>query len=273
MKITDLYANDLAVEIKNYYIEKLQLGYDNQESLRLTLEQYEGCFYSKDEDMTDYWLVMADTQWVLGRLDDSVKNKAIDIIENDEDLIHYAYDQCLYDGRKEVLRNLLERLKSPQPEPKKIKKLELYICPWKVNDAYALQMKGKDAINAGIENRWLIIIKIDEKYIKPGHIMPIVRLKLTKSEILPENLEAIDELPYFTLVNSKNLIIYKSFMWIEKTRAITKVLNRLVYLGNYDFIEPNEPITSHSVDSPMDLLEFEISKRFTWYYTINSDQL
>jgi hypothetical protein len=270
MKITDLYANDLAVEIKNYYIEKLQLGYDNQESLRLTLEQYEGCFYSKDEDMTDYWLVMADTQWVLGRLDDSVKNKAIDIIENDEDLIHYAYDQCLYDGRKEVLRNLLERLKSPQPEPKKIKKLELYICPWKVNDAYALQMKGKDAANAGIENRWLIIIKIDEKYIKPGHIMPIVRFKLTKSDRLPETLSDINELPYFMLYNVKGLIIYKSFIWIEKKKAMSKVLKRLIYLGNFDFVEPYEPPTSSQSLVPIDLIEQEIPKRYSWYYNVDS---
>lgn len=270
MRITDLYANDLAVEVKNYYIEQLQLGYDNHEATRLTLEQYSECFSSEDEDMTDYWLVMADTQWKLGRLDESIKKKAIEIIENDEDLIHYVYEEDLYNERKEVLSDLLERLKTPQPEPKKIKKLEFYICPWKVNDAYALQMKGKDAVNAGIENRWLIIIKIDEKFVKPGHIMPIVRFKLTKSEILPETLSDINELPYFMLYNVKGLIIYKSFVWIERKRATSKVLNRLVYLGNYDFVEPHEPPTSSSVDTPLDLLEFEISKRFTWYYNADS---
>ncbi len=54
MKITDLYANDLAVEVKNFYIEQLQLGYDNTEAIRLTLEQYSECFSSLSEDMTDY---------------------------------------------------------------------------------------------------------------------------------------------------------------------------------------------------------------------------
>jgi hypothetical protein len=270
MKITELYANDLAVEVKNYYIEQIQLGYDNDEATRLTLEQYSECFNSEDEDMTDYWLVLADTQWKLGRLDESIKKKAIDIIQNDEDLIHYAYEGELYDEREKVLRDLLERLNSSQPEPKKIKKLEYYTCPWKVNDAYALQMRGKDAMNAGIENRWLIIIKIDEKFVKPGHIMPIVRFKLTKSEILPEILSDINELPYFMLYNVKGLNIYKSFMWIEKKKAMSKVLKRLVYLGNYDFAEPYEPPTLFSVPSFIDLLEFEISKRYSWYYNADS---
>jgi len=270
MKITDLYANDLAVEVKNYYIEQLQLGYDNNEATRLTLEQYSECFNSEDEDMTDYWLVMADTQWKIGRLDESVKKKAIDIIENDEDLIHYAYEVDLYNERKEVLRILLERLKTPQPEPKKIKKLEFYICPWKVNDAYALQMKGKDAIHAGIENRWLIIIKIDEKYVKPGHIMPIVRFKLTASDQLPETLSDINELPYFMLYNVKGLVIYKSYMWIEKKRAMSKVLKRLIYLGNFDFVEPYEPPSSSQSLVPIDLIEQEIPKRYSWYYNADS---
>lgn len=266
MKITDLHANDLAIEIKNFYIEQLQQGYDNIEATRLTIEQYSECFYSDDEDMNDYWLVMADTQWKLGRLDETIKQKAIKIIENDEDLIHYSYDQSLFDERKQVLNHLLEKIKSPQPQPKKIKKFKLYICPWKINDAYALQLQGKDAIKAGIVNRWLIIIKIDDKYIKPGHIMPTVRFKLTESDCLPKTLGEISQLPYFTLINSKDLIIYKSLLWIEKTRKMSKELDRLIYLGNYCFNEPEEIPTSQSVSMILDLLEFEIAKRFTWYY-------
>jgi hypothetical protein len=222
--------------------------------------------------MTDYWLVLADTQWKLGRLDETIKKKAIEIIEHDEDLIYYAYEQDLYEERKEVLATLLERLKSPQPEPKKIKRLELYICPWKINDSYALQLQGKDAVNAGIENRWLIIIKINEEYIKPGHIMPIVRFKLTESDRLPETLREIDEMPYITLYNLKGEVIYKSLMWIEKKRAMTKVLKRLIHLGNYDFGEPYEPPTTSKSLILLDLLEFEISWRFTWYYSSDSSK-
>ncbi len=215
---------------------------------------------------------MADTQWKLGRLDEAIKKKAIEIIENDEDLVHYAYEQSLYDERKVVLEYLLKQLNSPQPIPKKMKKLELYICQWKINDAYALQLKGKDSVNAGIENRWLIIIKIDEKYIKPGHIMPIVRFKLTESDVLPKTLKEIDEMPYFILYNLKGLVIYKSLIWTEKTRAMSRVLNRLIYLGKYNFVEPYEPSTAYSVDTLLEILEFEISKRFTWYYSENSIQ-
>jgi len=134
------------------------------------------------------------------------------------------------------------------------------------------KLQGKDAVNTGIENRWLIIIKIDEKHVKPGHIMPIVRFKLTESDRLPETLREIDELPYFTLYNLKGLIIYKSFMWIENKRAMSKVLKRLVYLGNYDFVEPYEPSTMSNSLLLLDLLELEISKRFTWYYSENSIQ-
>ncbi|MFA7076667.1 MAG: hypothetical protein WC152_08410 [Candidatus Izemoplasmatales bacterium] len=270
MKITDLYANDLAVEVKNFYIEKLQLGYDDVEAIRLTFEQYSECFNSSNEDVTDYWLVMGDTQWNLGRLDALIKKRVIEIIDSNEDLVHYTNDQDLYEERKKVLENLLQKLKSPQPERKKIQKVELYVCPWKNNDVYAFQLKGKDASSAGIENRWLIIIKINEKYIKPGHVMPIVRFKLTKSDRLPATLREIDDFPYFMIYNFKGLIIYKSLMWIEKTRNMSRILKRLIYLGNYDFVEPYEPPTTSKSLLVLDLLEFEISKRFTWYYNTDS---
>jgi hypothetical protein len=51
---------------------------------------------------------------------------------------------------------------------------------------------------------------------------------------------------------------------------MSKVLKRLVYLGNYDFAEPYEPPTSFSFPSFIDLLEFEISKRYSWYYNADS---
>jgi hypothetical protein len=59
-------------------------------------------------------------------------------------------------------------------------------------------------------------------------------------------------------------------MWIEKKRAMSKVLKRLIYLGNFDFVEPYEPPTSSQSLIPIDLIEQEIPKRYSWYYNADS---
>lgn len=63
-----------------------------------------------------FWLALAATQWKTGRLEDAVKAKALDIIDNDVGLhVREEAGAAQLRKRKAVLRTLREQLTSPQP--------------------------------------------------------------------------------------------------------------------------------------------------------------
>ena len=69
-----LYQDDLALDIKEDYIEKLKSGKTNEEALNEILEMYEESIEDEEEGPI-FWLVLADTMWKVGRLTKTVKEK------------------------------------------------------------------------------------------------------------------------------------------------------------------------------------------------------
>ena len=80
-----LYQDDLALDIKEDYIEKLKSGKTNEEALKEILEMYEESIKDEEEGPI-FWLVLADTMWKVGRLTKEVKEKAIQEIERGTNL-------------------------------------------------------------------------------------------------------------------------------------------------------------------------------------------
>ncbi len=79
---TKLYENDLALDLKEEYIEKLKSGIENKEALEQIKQEYKEEIEDNDEE-TVFWMVLADTMWNLGKMTDEVKNKALQSIEKD----------------------------------------------------------------------------------------------------------------------------------------------------------------------------------------------
>ena len=79
---TKLYENDLALDLKEEYIEKLKKGIENKEALEQIKQEYKEEIEDNDEE-TVFWMVLADTMWNLGKMTDEVKNKALQSIEKD----------------------------------------------------------------------------------------------------------------------------------------------------------------------------------------------
>ncbi|WP_230504969.1 hypothetical protein [Sutcliffiella rhizosphaerae] len=59
-------------------------------------------------------------QWKLGRLQEEIKNKALQIIDRGNDLEHWEEDPKLKKKRETVLLQLKGQLNSPQPQAKKV---------------------------------------------------------------------------------------------------------------------------------------------------------
>ena len=156
-----LYQDDVACDIKNKYLYSLKIGLDNDMITQNMIDTYLG-----SEDESIFWLVLSDIQWEYGRLTKEVKENALRVIENGIDLRKWEEDSKLLEKRKQVLLELKEKLKSPQPPEKKFSKLESYLSPFKKGDLLLYQIKEEKFK----EHKWyhtfvlFRVIAIEEEY-------------------------------------------------------------------------------------------------------------
>ena len=191
----NLYQDDVALDIKDEYKDNLRRGKTNEEAMQEIIDKYQELL-EDEEDRGVFWLALADTQWNLGRLDEQVKEQALEIIELGTDLKRWEINEKLYNKRKEILEKLKEKLLSPQPEEKRMPKYRTYKCEWENGDVFAYQLKSEYAKEQGLENRYLIIQKIDEIDWYPCSTIPLVRVKITEDKTIPKTEKEIDELEY-----------------------------------------------------------------------------
>lgn len=127
-----LNQNDFAEDIRTQYKDKLSEGISNEVATNELIADYEGILDDID-DGSNFWFILADQQWKLGRLLPIVKEQALLWIEKGGDLeLWYAESQELGDARKKVLEDLKVQISSPQPEVKKYRKKDIIFAPGKL---------------------------------------------------------------------------------------------------------------------------------------------
>ncbi len=112
-----ILSDDIAEDIKLLYKDLLANEYSNEEASRIVIEEYMNEL--DDEETIVFWLVFASIQWRLGRLQENVKQEALQIIESGADLARWEEEPKLQKKREVVLNKLREQLHSRQPEAKK----------------------------------------------------------------------------------------------------------------------------------------------------------
>ena len=191
-----LYDNDTALDVKEEFVKFLKQGMDCLSATIQLIKSNAGILLD-EEECSIFWFALADTQWKYGILLDEVREFAIQHIESEEDLKRWEdAPKSEYNKRKEVLYKLKEKLLSPQPPQKKIRIPKLYHCEWKVGDVYAYELESEKAKELGLLGRYLLIQKIDETTWYPGHIIPIVYIKLTADHRLPTCVEEYEKTSY-----------------------------------------------------------------------------
>ncbi len=88
------------------------------------------------------WFALAETQWKLGRLEDRVRDKVIEIIDSGASLDRWREESDkLAAKRQKVLLELKEKLLSPQPERKVIRvRKPTKIATWKAGELFAYRL-------------------------------------------------------------------------------------------------------------------------------------
>jgi hypothetical protein len=116
---TAIFSDDLASDIKDDFRLKIALGKSVELAVQELKNEYQEDLQDEKEHIV-FWLALASTQWKLGRLQEEVKIRAINIIESESDLKRWEDDLSDYKKRQKVLQKLKDQLLSKQPEAKKI---------------------------------------------------------------------------------------------------------------------------------------------------------
>lgn len=167
-----LYQDDVACEVRDYYIDCLRDEDGSAEDKTINYFQDE---LNDDDDCAVVWFALADTQWKYGRLSETVKSKALEYIDNGINLqLWTEADEKLYSKRENVLANLKNKLESPQPPQKRIPKQRRYICPWKIGDVFAFQINNEEFNQHPLFHRWIVLQKVGNVEWYPCHTIPVM---------------------------------------------------------------------------------------------------
>lgn len=118
---TAIFSDDTAADTRDAFTDLVAEGLKPEEATdRLVAESAE--ILEDEDEACVFWLALAATQWMLGRLMDSVRDRAIEMIESGTDLLRWKDSpQAEINQRKKHLDQLRAQLLSPQPKPKKLK--------------------------------------------------------------------------------------------------------------------------------------------------------
>lgn len=232
----NIYQDDLAEEVRDYYKDQLHRGKKGTDITQELLSQYRNAL-SDSEDASVFWFALADTQWDLGRLEETVKKQALKYIENGSGLGRWAPDSEEAQKRAQILEKLQGKLLSAQPVEKKVVQYRLYHCKWKIGDVYAYHLSSEYAKENGVQGKYLFFVKVDEETWHPGHTIPVVYFYwVVSSKLLClDELRTVDYIPQFFVPeaykqNPQRKVKFSLSLLSTSAGVIPK--KQLTFLGN-----------------------------------------
>jgi hypothetical protein len=129
---TAIFSDDLAADIRDGWRALIGDGVAPADATRRVLADYSSSVDDPDERSV-VWLALAVTQWKTGRLVDSVRDTAVDIIDSGADLARWQTPPERK-ARQKVLAKAREQLLSPQPPAKRLPKPKQSVTPYGPGD-------------------------------------------------------------------------------------------------------------------------------------------
>ncbi|MDQ0483082.1 hypothetical protein [Guptibacillus hwajinpoensis] len=194
-----ILSDDIAEDISLRYKDLLGDNYSSEEASKVVIDEFDSEL--DEEEITTFWLSFALIQWKLGRLQDEVKVKALQVIDSGDDLIRWDEDPKLKQKRETVLLKLKEQLNSTQPEAKKVRKRFISETFLEAGDAISYRLLSESYII-------LKVIGILEEW--NGNRYPLFEICEWQGTVIPSK-EKISQLPL------------KELTWENGEKELTKL--------------------------------------------------
>lgn len=178
---TGIFSDDLASDLRDDYRDLIAGGVSPADATQRLIAEYK-----PDHDPDDgpvFWLALAATQWRLGHLDESVKQRALQIIDNGDNLRRWEAEATIADVRKrrDVLNQLWQRLMSPPPSPKRPRPRYVQTTDFEIGDIVRYQMKSERSC----------LLRVVGQHQDKGGRMPVVEVLDWAEDALPSEEEMV----------------------------------------------------------------------------------
>lgn len=237
----DSYDDELAGDVRSQYIDALRRGKDGLEATKQLVDDYAPALMD-EEDAPVFWFALADVQWNMGRLEETVKQHALAHIEKELESIG---TQASATHHVNALTALQQKLLSPQPQKKKIKQYCLYHTDWKVGDVFAYRLNGEGADDTALHDMYVYFVVKGTDTWYPGHIIPVVYVYwvVSKELLSLAQLQKYAYLPqFYTPVAYQNhpgmKRMYSLALLCTSARVIPK--KKIIFLGNIGSVKAVE---------------------------------
>lgn len=142
---TDIFSDDLACDVRDEYRDLVADGLSGEQATQALIAEWAEVL--DDPDLAPvFWMALAATQWRCGRLEPHVLEQALQAIRSGTDLVRWQDDPQLFIKRKAVLQRLYERLLSPQPPAKRLRKRFRNTCEWEVGEIIGYRLPTGDYV-------------------------------------------------------------------------------------------------------------------------------
>ena len=156
-----IFSDDTACDIRDDYRELVEDQVPDEDATQRTIDAYA---HLADDEKHVLWLALAATQSQLGRLDDQVKAKAIDVIDTGVGLeLWEDAGAPQLAKRKAALAKLRDKLSGPQPVRKTVRR------PWR--DVTDLSAGDVLSFPPGDSLRLLRVLRVDDDRIGAAPII------------------------------------------------------------------------------------------------------
>ena len=235
---TGIYQNDVSLDVKDAYMMKLKSGKSDEKALQEILEEMK--IESEDDDCKyDFIFALADTLWKSGRLTEDIKNKALQMIEEDK-LSGRWHPEKIRKNRVKILDNLKMKIESQMPMRKKISVHKPYSLGWNDGDVYYFQIKNK------VENYeeyvdWYVLLYVDKikkkDWIVKGVYDEVAEVYFFMTKEKPKDVNEIKSATPICFLEFNEKKQYGAYLFEKSKRQRPK---DLTFLGNYtSFVCPH----------------------------------
>lgn len=149
-----IFENDFTLDVKDTIESGLSIGVSIREIIGDIKDEIDFDMLSIIEQNL-FWIASSTTLWENGRKDSKLFKKGIESIDL------FLSDYQVSEELKAELVDYRNKLHN-QP-PKKRTKRSPYICPWKIGDVFALPIEKDENVDNGLNGRYFIFIKRDER--------------------------------------------------------------------------------------------------------------
>jgi hypothetical protein len=121
-----LFSDDLACDVRDEYRAHIEDGLTAEQASATIITQYAA--EASDPEMTvTFWVALAVTQSRFGRLQDSVRDRAVQLIDAGGDVARWELEnQRLAPRRAAALARAREQLSGEQPQPRRLRPPKTY---------------------------------------------------------------------------------------------------------------------------------------------------